>query len=814
MTDNYTTPGVYIKELPGTAVIAGVSTSVAAFIGPALRGPMDEARRITSFDEFISLYGQTLNGRPWPYLFAPGQGRPYYMAFGVEGFFVNGGQQAYIMRVGTGVQASLPLKNQQGADVFLVRAKQDGAIGNSITVQTQLAAEQTLTTGRALVTSVSVADPNISVDTPLQFRVGDFVTTDGANRAQIKQIQGSDLALDGQLAGATQGNTLRIADITPDIESFRLDGTDGLASNSSALLTGYMANNLGAYIHERVQIQSINTATNVVTLRNAPRQSYSMDAAAAARLSLRTIRTVAIGQTVINVANGTTLTVAAPDQLRPGDIVTVNGADRAQISRISGNEIFLDQPLPGAIGGALLRIADIIPKQTTFRLADVARLAPGTVVLLQGTHRGNPVSDYGVIRSVSGTGLVSLEPHPEIKNTFNLDVAAGSEPILIPQEFRLIITPPSQNTGAATSQRFENLSLNPFHPRYIFNAGLVNSDIVNIAAPDKPPTAAGFPEQLVEHIVATSLTGGTEDQPEALTAANYSEGLAILRDIDAVNLVCIPDAAAHPAYQDIQQAMIEHCLENTLQDRFAILDAIPNAPPSGSNSIEDQRTNVQSERGFAALYYPWLQVRDPTSSGPLPRRMLIPPSGHIAGLYARSDSERGVHKAPANMSIRGVMGLERVLSDAQQGPLNQAGINVLRIFPGSGQVIVWGARTTVEPNDISWRYVNVRRLMLYLEESIAEGIRWAVFEPNNLALWQKLKRTITEFLTRVWRDGALFGATAEQAFYVRIDEGLNPPSTRALGRLYIEIGVAPVRPAEFIIVRIGLWDNGSDVSEA
>jgi phage tail sheath protein FI len=183
-------------------------------------------------------------------------------------------------------------------------------------------------------------------------------------------------------------------------------------------------------------------------------------------------------------------------------------------------------------------------------------------------------------------------------------------------------------------------------------------------------------------------------------------------------------------------------------------------------------------------------------------------------VFARSDGERGIHKAPANTDVQGVSGLEQRLSDGQHGPLNLKGINVLRIFPGAGQVTVWGARTTVDPNITDWLYINVRRLMLYIEESIEEGIRWAVFEPNNLALWQKLKRTISEFLTRVWRDGALFGDTADKAFYVRIDEALNPPTTRAIGQLYIEIGVAPVRPAEFIIVRIGLWDGGAEVKEA
>ena len=140
------------------------------------------------------------------------------------------------------------------------------------------------------------------------------------------------------------------------------------------------------------------------------------------------------------------------------------------------------------------------------------------------------------------------------------------------------------------------------------------------------------------------------------------------------------------------------------------------------------------------------------------------------------------------------------------------GVNVVRVFPGQSQPVVWGARTTAGDLDTNWLYVNVRRLFIYLEQSLERGIRWAVFEPNDLALWQKLKRSITDFLTQTWRDGALFGAKPEDAFYVRIDEALNPPSTRALGRLYIEVGVVPTYPAEFIVLRIGIWDGGSEVS--
>jgi phage tail sheath protein FI len=160
------------------------------------------------------------------------------------------------------------------------------------------------------------------------------------------------------------------------------------------------------------------------------------------------------------------------------------------------------------------------------------------------------------------------------------------------------------------------------------------------------------------------------------------------------------------------------------------------------------------------------------------------------------------------------MGLERVISDREPGLITLKGVNALRIFPGEGRVLVWGARTTAPQGETDWTYVNVRRLMLYIEESVQEGIRWAVFKPNDYALWQSLKRTSGSFLEQGWRDGGLMGVKREQAYQVRIDDGLNPHDQIALGRLHIEIKVAPVRPAEFIIVRIGLWDGGAQVDES
>jgi phage tail sheath protein FI len=531
--------------------------------------------------------------------------------------------------------------------------------------------------------------------------------------------------------------------------------------------------------------------------------SYTIQANAA---NFTTAAGVAVANPTAAVTNvnGLQVTVSNASGFQPGDTIT-DGTKIATITSIKGNILTVGAPLVGPN----VRIADIVapPHTVPFRMASTKGLFPGTVAKLVDPTNAVP-TQFVVIQSVDQLGFVTLATNPAVANTYSL--AAAQAPTLISQEFQIVITPPAP----AVAETLDNLSLSPLHPRYVFS---VQSQYVNILPPLVPPTASGFPASLVAPNANLPITvHGVLDDPSSLTSADYIAALDSLTDIEDVNLLVIPDAASHAEAITIQNSMIDHCVAKG--DRFAILDSRPGAPPSGPGSVAEQRLGVQADNGFAALYYPWLVVKDPvskpTTTNPIPANMTIPPSGAMAGVMARVDDNPGVHKAPANTDVRGVLGLEIRLSDRQQGPLNLGGTNVLRIFPGTAQVIVWGARTTGDPAVSDWIYVNVRRLMIFIEQSIKVGIRPAVFEPNGIPLWNKLKHTITEFLTRVWKDGALFGATADKAFYVRIDEGLNPPSTRALGRLYIEIGVAPVRPAEFIIVRIGLWDGGAQISES
>ncbi len=279
-------------------------------------------------------------------------------------------------------------------------------------------------------------------------------------------------------------------------------------------------------------------------------------------------------------------------------------------------------------------------------------------------------------------------------------------------------------------------------------------------------------------------------------------GLQTLNAVDEVSIVCIPGETD----PDVQSAMITHC--EAMGDRFCIFDATKGADLTG---VQTQRDGLASDKGVGALYYPWIDMAVETVDGEgkvVMTTMTVPPSGAVAGIYARSDGERGVHKAPANEIVRGVTALEKTVTMAEQEVLNPKGINCIRAFTGRG-IRVWGART-IAPTGSEWKYVNVRRLFLYLEESIDESTQWVVFEPNNEALWARVVQTISNFLTRVWKDGALMGTKPDEAFFVKCDRTTMTQDDIDNGRLVVVIGVAPVKPAEFVIFKIAQWTGSAN----
>ncbi len=327
-------------------------------------------------------------------------------------------------------------------------------------------------------------------------------------------------------------------------------------------------------------------------------------------------------------------------------------------------------------------------------------------------------------------------------------------------------------------------------------------------------TGASLPEAQRAPAPGTYSLSVPSAAPEKVGADAFAgdvarrQGMGGLAAVDEITMVCMPDIARLAEdgddvhLRDLQGKMIAHC-ENA-GDRMAILDTPPNMLPQ--DALEWRMSTAGYDSKYATLYYPWIEVMDPLRNQPI----MIPPSGHIAGIWCRSDSTRGVHKAPANEVVMGSNGLAFQITQAEQGALNQNGINCIRSFPGRG-IRVWGARTM--SSDPEWRYINVRRLFNYVSESIMEGTQWSVFEPNDQRLWMQLRIAASNFLMRTWREGALFGATPEQAFFVKCDDETNPPEVVEAGQVICEIGIAPVKPAEFVIFRLSQFSAGASEIE-
>jgi len=300
-------------------------------------------------------------------------------------------------------------------------------------------------------------------------------------------------------------------------------------------------------------------------------------------------------------------------------------------------------------------------------------------------------------------------------------------------------------------------------------------------------------------------------------AADLGDALRAIAAIDEITMVAAPGLTGATVYD----ALVAHCAHPSLQDRVAILDPIESSADfdngifaSLQNTPTDTPAGVRPSNSiFAAFYFPWIQGFDPATAliqskqtPPGNGLISVPPSGHIAGIYARNDSTRGVHKAPANEVVIGATGLRYALSKADQDQLNDNGVNLIR--PLVGAIRVWGARTVGGDANGEFKYISTRRFFNFLRESIDEGTQFVVFEPSSPALWQRIIRSVSDFLLLQWRAGALLGETPKQAFFVKCDNDTNPPEVREAGQVVTEIGVAIVKPAEFVIFRIQQMTGG------
>jgi phage tail sheath protein FI len=471
---------------------------------------------------------------------------------------------------------------------------------------------------------------------------------------------------------------------------------------------------------------------------------------------------------------------------------------------------------PGAMGNVLVQTQPMRTRVTVTASGRVQRVKDGAVieVLAPGSDPPPPNApitpgDLRIVRiDADGNQTISPGGAPAANNIVHL--------------VELVVTVQSGNDRI---DQYNELGADRAQTRYIgtvlekddpadenalvyldWNDQLAGADAIALMGLLTSATAAG---RLTggndgELPAAADFAGAEADPDNPLLTAT---GLAALGEIDDIAIVAMPDAATLADDLEVftaTQSLITHA-EN-LRYRIAVVDG-----PPASSMNEIRRFRGQFDSKYAALYHPYVEILDPTeraAQGRPPKKLLIPPSGFVCGIYARSDIERGVHKAPANEIVRGLTRFEANINKARQDVLNPEGINALRFFEGRGNR-VWGARTM--SSDPEWKYVNVRRLFIYIEHSIDKGTQWAVFEPNGPRLWANIRQTVEDFLLVLWRDGALLGDKPEQAYFVRCDRTTMTQNDLDNGRMICLVGVAPVKPAEFVIFRIGQWTGDAKV---
>jgi phage tail sheath protein FI len=405
-----------------------------------------------------------------------------------------------------------------------------------------------------------------------------------------------------------------------------------------------------------------------------------------------------------------------------------------------------------------------------------------------------------------GTPAFTVRALDANAGTISIDVedAAGAEPGSGSYDVTV-----SSDSGA--SELYTGVTAGPGAKNVIT---VVNATSRLVTIEELDVTGADLAQGLSTGTVALSIPSGVV-VPSVATAdvvgdAAKRTGFAAFEALEEITMIAAPDLVmAHrqglidtEGVVAVQNAMVSHC--ELMGNRMAILDTPAGLNAQQASTWRMETTNFDSK--FAVLYWPWIEIFDPSVG----HDTLFPPSGHIAGLWSRNDSTRGVFKAPANDVLQGAVGLELGVTRGEMDMLNPQGVNSIKSFPGRG-IRVWGARTL--SSDAEWRYVNVRRYFNYLEESILQGTQWAVFEPNDANLWGRIRRTISAFLVNEWRSGALFGSSPQEAFFVKCDGENNTAETIDLGMVIVEIGVAPVKPAEFVIFRLSQFSGGTSIAE-
>lgn len=750
-------PGVYIQEVPGgSRAIAGVPTSIAAFIGYTARGPVDEARQVFSFADFERAFG--------------GLDIDSDLSFAVNHFFLNGGGTAWIVRVAEGAQAaSVNLEAANGAVTLTAEAASEGVWGNNLILSVDYATADPVNSFNLTATELGERNGRLVAlrsETHRNLSMNDLAPTfaiDAVNAA-------SDLIrlTDGGLAGtvnarSTSGVTLVNGDVTGlTADTRRLNvSIDGGPSTEIRLFDA--ANDLADVAALRLRLeQRINAIDGVagVTVTNTA-GVLAVVSGSAGRRSAVTIRNAAVQNAAAALGLG-----------------TINGG-----REISGAR----ETRPVASGTTGDRIAD-------FGAVAISLNDPVNIHLVNLTAAG------AVSGAPIATVTVLLNPVPaslgEARAQVQAGLAANGQPGFAGARVEVVdnalVVIPGQ--AAVPGQAFDCDGDGAEALGLTGGAAAPNNSFIRNLAAWQPGIGLSAGSQ-------QAGTGGSDGAPPAAPTTFIGNRVAktgtfALEDADVFNILLYPGIqaiavlAAGVAYAEERRAMI-------------IVDIDPNVDTlTEARDWVNDGANTSLKSNNAVAYFPRIRLADPLQNG---RLRSFPNSGLMAGLWARTDGARGIWKAPAGIEagLRGVQALDYVLTDAENGVLNPLGLNCIRTFPVFGTVS-WGARTLVgaDARASEWKYVPVRRTALFIEESLYRGTQFAVFEPNDEPLWAQIRLSVGSFMQNLFRQGAFQGATPREAFFVKCDSSTTTQADIDLGIVNIHVGFAPLKPAEFVIISI------------
>lgn len=801
----YLAPGVYVEEVPSAnKPIAAASTSTSAMVGMTERGPVGRPVLVTSAGDYARKFGGKLN----PLAYGNGLDALPYAA---DGFFTNGGSRLYVVRVtgaaaseselrltaatGTPADAMVLLAPAAAGQAEVLLSNSDGlAAGDTFLIQNGNDSAFVTVDAAALAPRVTI-NGGLTTDAADNAVVREMTPGNEAEVSAVDATNSAILTVSANETGYTAGTGVRLTNDAGDVAFVRVASRAGSDVTMEAPFDG--SDWVGATIETLTEAATTTALDGAVAASGLPVHLAVDSTAGIAAEDVLRIGDAATGEfvTVSELSNVVTLTANLADNQPAGVVVT----PAAQIATVhaASQGVWGRQLRVRSAANALVETTTqdgvIAPAGTNqLTLTSAFGLYDGSVIMIGGTTRAEVASVD------TSTGIVTL--------TANLaaEVAAGTP--VASQEFALIVERLGSDGKVAESELFENLSLCSEHPRYAPN--IIGSWDTGSDTPSRTgrsslirlsDQADGNTRVLpLTHGVTRHLTGGDDDVGgisdasfigTASSNAEERTGIEALRNVATISLVAVPGRTN----VNVHKALIAHC--EAMRYRFAVLET-----PLGSNfdACQTYRQNFDNTR--AAIYYPGLTIADPF--GPDGATRDITPSGHMMGLYARVDNTRGVHKAPANEVVRGALSFESKLSKGEQDILNPKNLNCFRDFRDEGRGLrVYGAR--VATSDPEWRYINVRRLLLMIEQSLDTGLQWAVFEPNEKPLWDGVKQSVTGFLNTIWRSGALEGQTQEEAFFVNIGYGVTMTQDDINnGRMIVEIGVAPVKPAEFVIARI------------